>query len=302
MQDDSIFETLLDVIPFGIYVVDVNTYELVYLNRVIREERRKIKGIQTGDTCYRALYGEENPCLFCKIHCLVKDGKPNGSSCVFEHFNELTDSWFQLHERSAFWPDGRTVKYSIAVGIDELKATQNSLAEAHALLALKNKQLEQVSSTDWLTDMANRLKMEKLFNEELEKVLRYGRPLSCIILDLDRFKSINDTYGHETWDTVLIEAASILKAGVRKTDMLGRWGGEEFFILCPETDLEGAKTLAEALRTRFDAHTFSKVKKLTASLGVTSFKLGDSRKSMVQRADEALYRAKQQGRNRVEAG
>ncbi len=302
MQDDSIFETLLDVIPFGIYVVDVHTYEIVYLNRVIRDQMRPIKNVAVGDVCYRALHGEDKPCLFCKIGTLVENGKPNGASCVFEQFNALTDSWFQLHERAAFWPDGRTVKYSIAVGIEELKETQNRLAEAHALLALKNKQLERLSNTDWLTGLANRLMLERMFSSELEKVGRYGRPLSCVVMDLDHFKSINDTYGHEAGDTMLIEVADLLRQGVRKTDLLGRWGGEEFCIICPETDLEGAQTLAENLRQRIDAHTFSVVENLTGSFGVTSHRLGDSRKSMVQRADEALYRAKKHGRNRVECG
>ncbi len=297
MLENILFETHFDIIPFDIYVVDVTTHSIIYMNRHFKERF----GDFTGSCCYKALYELEKPCTFCKIKGLItRDGKPNGKTYIFEHFNEVDDCWYQIQEKAICWPDGHIVKYSIAVDISELKETQNRLAEAHAELVLKTKELEILSATDRLTGVYNRLKLDESLGAELERSNRYGNALSIILLDIDHFKAVNDTYGHQAGDKVLCRLAALFKERVRRTDILGRWGGEEFMILCPETDIASAGALAEQLRLAIEDAPFPVGGKVTVSFGVARHKGGDTVGSVISRADEALYRAKQKGRNRVE--
>lgn len=164
----------------------------------------------------------------------------------------------------------------------------------------KNKELEKLSVTDRLTGLFNRLKLDKVLEDELHRS-QYGTNLfSVILLDIDKFKSINDSYGHPVGDQILIEVANLLNIGTREIDIKGRWGGEEFLIVCRDTGFEIAIGLAERLRSRMDNHVFPIIGKRTGSFGVTAYKKGDTVSDIVSRADRALYRAKEKGRNRVE--
>lgn len=295
--ENKIFENVFEVIPFIVLVIDLKDYEIVFMNQIAREHY----GDKIGQICYSGLYEESEPCHFCKIKEIIKeDFKPNGETYIWELFNPVDDKWYQLQERAMSWPDGRTVKYSIAVDINQLKETQNSLTEAHAELTLKSKALEEMIVTDFLTKMFNRQKVERDINIEVSRYERYKRPFSIILLDIDKFKSINDTYGHNAGDAVLIDLARILKSSVRKIDIPGRWGGEEFLIFCPETDLDGTRVVAENLRQKIESHTFEIDRKVTSSFGVAEYKEGEVTKDFIRRADDALYLAKQNGRNRVE--
>jgi len=162
------------------------------------------------------------------------------------------------------------------------------------------KRIEELSVTDQLTGLYNRLKLDELFALYLSLAKRHRSAFSIALLDIDKFKSINDTYGHQVGDIVLQELSSVLKSRIRKEDALGRWGGEEFLILLPQCDLAAAYALAEKLRALVERHALSRVGSKTVSFGVATFHIGDDEKSMVARADEALYRAKAHGRNRVE--
>ena len=118
--------------------------------------------------------------------------------------------------------------------------------------------------------------------------------------DVDFFKRINDRYGHQCGDEVLVELAALLKSTVRQLDRVGRWGGEEFMVILPETPLEAALQLAERLRAKVSKHPFPCVEgPVTISVGLSSYQQADSEQTMVARADQALYRAKSEGRNRV---
>ncbi len=297
MIENTLFESHFDMIPFGIYVVDVTNYEIIFINRYFKEHF----GEPTETCCYKAIYKLQQPCPLCKMHDLIDANKlPNDKTFSYEQFNEIDDQWYQINERAMTWPDGRIVKYSIFVNISELKETQNQLAEAHAQLALKNKELGRLSTTDTLTNIANRLQLDRLFKKEVERSIRSGRSFSIILLDLDKFKSINDQFGHNVGDATLVSIAKLMGETIRKTDALGRWGGEEFLIICPETEEDGARTLAENLRRQVQSFHFPFKKTLTASFGISTYKPGDSPESMTKRADTALYKAKSQGRNRVE--
>lgn len=159
--------------------------------------------------------------------------------------------------------------------------------------------IERLSVTDKLTQLYNRAKIEELFASELYQIQRYRIPFSIIMIDLDHFKSVNDTYGHLTGDKVLQELAEILRNNVRKTDHLGRIGGEEFLIIATHSDLEQTLVLAENLREKIARFHFTEAGHKTGSLGVATWHPGDNDTSMIKRADDCLYYAKEHGRNQV---
>lgn len=163
----------------------------------------------------------------------------------------------------------------------------------------KNRELEQLSITDQLTGIYNRLKLNQLLNSEIERSKRYKTPLSLLLLDVDHFKAINDSHGHPAGDSVLVKVASLLKQHSRNSDSVGRWGGEEFIVICTETTLDGAAQLAESLRATIAGYSFAVNRQITASIGITSLRADDSLESLMERVDRALYQAKNNGRNCV---
>lgn len=161
-------------------------------------------------------------------------------------------------------------------------------------------ELEHLATTDPLTSIFNRRKFNEVLSYELRRDQRYPSGLSFILCDLDNFKVINDIYGHNTGDDVLKLFTELLKKSIRGTDTLARWGGEEFVLLLPETGFETAVQIAEKIRRETEMTTFANVGKLTVSFGITQFLEGDTEDTLFIRADEALYKAKNSGRNRVE--
>jgi diguanylate cyclase (GGDEF)-like protein len=156
------------------------------------------------------------------------------------------------------------------------------------------------AAVDALTGAYNRNKIEQLLEGEIERAARYKSTMSLILFDLDHFKTVNDTYGHLSGDYVLKAVIRIIQEHIRKTDSLGRWGGEEFMLLAPETDAEQAAELAEKIRQHVKLFAYKNVGTITISGGLAEFKTGDTVDSLIKRADEALYKAKRNGRNRVE--
>jgi len=162
-----------------------------------------------------------------------------------------------------------------------------------------NKKLEILSTTDKLTGIYNRLKLDAILEYEKKLFDRYQRPLSIIMFDLDLFKKVNDNYGHKVGDDVLQTVAKIILKNKRNTDSFGRWGGEEFLVICHETDINGAKSLAEKFRQAIEAHRFKTIGSITASFGVSQFEKYESIVRVFNKADDALYKAKNSGRNKV---
>lgn len=173
------------------------------------------------------------------------------------------------------------------------------LKEAQKNIEEKNKELEKLAITDKLTNLYNRRKLDELLENEIHRYERFGHTFGFAILDIDHFKNVNDTYGHQMGDEVLLEIANILKSNLRKTDFVGRFGGEEFVIICPESDIKGVSGLMENFRLIIENHNFNNIKGQTASFGVTVLKKGDNKDSILRRADKALYEAKNSGRNKV---
>jgi len=160
--------------------------------------------------------------------------------------------------------------------------------------------LRYKATTDPLTGVSNRLKFDQALAAEMLRSARYKTPLSLVLYDVDRFKTINDTHGHQIGDKVLIEMCRLVVANVRSNDMLARWGGEEFAIMVPNCDGRVAQQAAEKLRAMIEQVVFHTVGQVTCSFGIAQFVEGDTAVGLIARADEALYRAKINGRNCVE--
>jgi len=161
-------------------------------------------------------------------------------------------------------------------------------------------QIEKKAYFDGLTAVYNRHKFDEIMTSEIKNSQRYHRPISMAILDIDKFKDFNDTFGHLIGDEVLIMLAKYVTGCIRETDVFARWGGEEFIILFRELDIVQAKVVLEKIREGISELEHKTAGKITASFGVTEFKGDDTLESMFKRCDEALYRAKENGRNRVE--
>ncbi|MFW6057159.1 MAG: diguanylate cyclase, partial [Chloroflexota bacterium] len=165
-------------------------------------------------------------------------------------------------------------------------------------------ELERLARFDTLTGLLNRYSIVEKLSEWIRHSRRYHARLSIVLLDIDHFKRINDTYGHAAGDRVLQETASRLMGSIRQADFVGRYGGEEFLIVLPRTDIDGAAFIAERIRTNME-HAPLYVDdetpvRVTISLGVTQWHEDDKDDSLLVRVDSAMYRAKEGGRNRVE--
>ena len=161
-------------------------------------------------------------------------------------------------------------------------------------------EIHLLATTDSLTGIANRHEFSSILAREVERAKRYDVPMSLAMYDLDFFKRVNDTFGHDVGDYVLRAVTDLVKQNVRATDVVARWGGEEFMVLMPQSNMQGARTAAEKLRLAIASHHFDKVSELTASFGVVAFEAQDDLNSLLKRVDDALYLAKERGRNRVE--
>ena len=181
---------------------------------------------------------------------------------------------------------------------DEMGELSHNFNELMSIAEHLIKEKDYFASTDLLTGAYNRYRFTELFEIELQRVKRYGGAVALILFDIDHFKSINDTYGHVIGDFILKEIAGLVRDTIRSNDVLVRWGGEEFMILAPHTGEEAA-SLAEKICVAVETHHCPPVPKVTASFGVSAYAPGDTLETIYARTDEALYRAKNQGRNRV---
>lgn len=162
------------------------------------------------------------------------------------------------------------------------------------------KKVEELSLTDALTGVCNRRKFDEVIEYQFSIWKRFKKEFSLIFIDLDDFKQVNDEFGHNVGDKVLKQTSSVIKKSIREVDTISRWGGEEFVIICPYTDSEGAIKLAEKIREAVENEKFHLVENITASLGVSSSKPDDNIEFLIEKADRALYKAKKLGKNRVE--
>lgn len=193
----------------------------------------------------------------------------------------------------------RRVQQELLELIDEYAQKERELARAHRQLAEYAERLEELSLTDALTGLPNRRQFDAIMRHDFESAVRDDQPLSVLMIDLDHFKWVNDTYGHQHGDAVLRTVAATLSEWARDADLVARWGGEEFVVLAPSTDGEGATALGERLRRAIEAIRLDDGPGATATIGVAARRDNESADALFGRADRALYQGKAIGRNRV---
>lgn len=185
--------------------------------------------------------------------------------------------------------------FIVAQDITSYKSLEISLKQ-------NNAEFKKIATTDHLTGIYNRAYFDKKIENELHRFKRYDNIFSLLLIDIDHFKNINDTFGHTEGDNVLIKFAEVIKRNLRQTDIFARWGGEEFIVLIPYTNQENAIIVADKIRVEIQNYHFSNKYKITCSIGVTQTKKNDKKTTLFNRVDQALYKAKEDGRNKVKLG
>lgn len=174
------------------------------------------------------------------------------------------------------------------------------LAREIRMRRLMEAELTKLAMTDNLTKLSNRAKFYEVIERETERFRRHNQPLSILLFDIDGFKTINDTYGHNVGDEALKSLTKLVGAQLREVDYFVRWGGDEFIIVAPDTDIDKAAALAERARKIVETYRFQTIGNYTITFSVAQFKASDTVDSFIKRADRGLYRAKEAGKNRVE--
>lgn len=184
----------------------------------------------------------------------------------------------------------------------EISQLSSSIVKMAHSIKQHHEELKYLSITDMLTKIYNRAKLESTLQIKVDDFNRYGYKFGIILIDIDDFKEVNDNFGHQVGDKFLIEFANLLKRNIRKSDIVGRWGGEEFTVICKETGIENLEKLAYKLKNSIESYIFENIINKTASFGVAQYKKDESIDELINRADKALYEAKNRGRNRVIVG
>ncbi|MDF1616628.1 sensor domain-containing diguanylate cyclase [Petrocella sp. FN5] len=213
-----------------------------------------------------------------------------GNTAVYEDLYKSTITGKEVYVRATFAPvfDDSGIMTG-GIGIVEDYTERKAMEE----------EIRRLSVTDKLTQLYNRLKIDEVLEMELERAQRTKWPFGVILLDIDHFKHVNDNFGHQTGDKTLYDLSRLMEKSVREIDILGRWGGEEFIIIAPKTDMQGAFILAEKLRKKIETYNFEKIDTLTCSFGVAIWEGDEEPASVISRVDKGLYEAKAKGRNRV---
>lgn len=287
--------TILDSLDALVYVADMNTHEVLFLNRYGKE----VWGDFKDKPCWKLLQSEQTgPCRFCSNPKLLDArGEPTGV-WVWEMRNTVNGRWYECRDQAIRWWDGRLVRLEIATDITERKRLEQELQAALG-------RAREMASTDELTGLNNRRAFFELGEQSFRQARRSGRSMAVIMLDIDHFKRINDTHGHQVGDRVLQALADTLRPLLREADILGRLGGEEFAVILSDTGLGPATAIAERLRRVIEAMAVEQEPepiRFTASFGVAAGSAADlNLDRLLGEADQALYKAKRAGRNRVEA-
>ena len=307
-------QELLNCQPVIVTVIDPTSYKTVFQNQVSLAKFGDI----SNQTCHEKIAACPTPCAFCRMPEAVKTGQITASEVPLPNDEYLLVQWSKAHT-----VDGRVHIVETITDITQVKRQQQrtevlnrQLEVANGALLTLNQQLQDRSVRDGLTGLYNHSHFKDVLHQMGAQAMRSGAPLSLLFLDLDEFKTINDTYGHEIGDEVLRQMGHLLDGRQpserdlrlwRTSDVAARYGGDEFAVLLPDTTIEGAVALAERLRQQVSALTSlpelanlaSASFPLSCSLGVATFPTHAGLNELVLAADSALYAAKNGGRNSV---
>jgi diguanylate cyclase (GGDEF)-like protein/PAS domain S-box-containing protein len=289
------FKLITDVVGEGIFLVD-SEGQIIFsnpeANRLLGYNFDKIKGLFIQDVINKqqldgTLYKPDDNPLYNAITTGDTYNKEGAFTCKSGFLMPVV-----IACRPVFKDD---ILNGAVIAFRDITEQKKYLQSLETI----NKLLETQATTDALTGIYNRIKFNHSLTIEISRAERNNSPLSLIIFDIDYFKKVNDTYGHSAGDNVLKRLAKLVETNTRETDILARWGGEEFVILAQGISLGQTVKLADKLRQKIEEFDFKKPHKITASFGVADFKKGDSSMILIDNADEALFRAKRSGRNQV---
>ena len=283
-------QTVIDTIADPTLVIDIKTHKLIIANQSAREAYSSEAVMSPNMTCHLLSHKRDTPCTGANDPCPIETIKQTKASTkvLHKHFSKDGDVIYaEVHATPIFDETGENVVQIIESHHD---VTQRVEME---------EQLKHLAVTDGLTQISNRMEFDRELAEQIELAHEIKSPLGLIMFDLDHFKRVNDTYGHDVGDLVLKEMVKRIKQHTRKSDQLARWGGEEFMMITPMTSVQVVHRIAEELRRRISDSEFEQVGTVTVSIGAAVLKPDESMAEFVKRVDEALYRSKQSGRNRT---
>jgi diguanylate cyclase (GGDEF)-like protein/PAS domain S-box-containing protein len=318
--------SILDHMPIGVFIID-RDFNILFWNKRLSNWTGLDGGEMAGKNLLQQYPHLDAPQYRYRLEAVFNSGPPVIFSNYLHEYiipASLPDGSFRRQHCTAspiglqghegpvalFTLQDVTEVHRRIIQVSELKdKTQQELdlrIEAEARLLENEKRLEELAATDELTGAANRRKLFEVLDDEVKRCFRYKTEVSFLMVDADYFKLINDTYGHDAGDAVLRQMVIIIQGHLREVDLLGRFGGEEFGVVLPQTSASGALQVAERMRAGIESALFrfnGGEHSLTVSIGLASTRGGDDPQAaldeLVRQADQALYKAKDQGRNRV---
>lgn len=291
--EQSDLENILDNLDAVVYVSDIDTHELLYMNQYALTHIGKVDSFAAvkGKRCYEVLQKDQNsPCDFCTNALLPE----NGDTYLWEFQNTRNGCWYQCRDRLITWHDGRRVRLEVAADISLRKQVEAELEQARD-------ELKVLAEQDSLTQLYNR-RAFFLYADKLRKSLSTEAMFGLMILDVDHFKDINDNYGHEAGDELLAAIGHKLKGIANSTTVIARMGGEEFAIALSLTQSQQAEQFALQIYhavSSVKAIYFSDTLTCTVSIGVACNRANTPLKKLMRLADDALYKAKAAGRSQI---
>ncbi len=295
----------LIIILIGVY----KNRQIVKLNQKLEEQQLMVdKYVLILNTNLEGKIIEVNN-AYCKRMGFTREELLNHDFTMIRHpdmtnnifkglWEQITNGRVWRGEIKNLTKEGETVYFNIIIEplIQKgIKIGYRSIAED----VTDKKRIEILSVTDKLTGLYNRHKIDEILDTQIKTHERYKTPFSIILFDLDDFKNVNDTYGHDIGDYVLKTIADIVRKNIRKTDEVGRWGGEEFVIICPNTEIDDVFITAEYIRKKIEKNLFHTINKQTISIGVTEYYSQNTILDIFRRVDQALYEAKGNGKNQT---
>lgn len=285
-ESSRLYQATIDALPYPFHVIDIATRKIVLANKAAYHGGTSV----VGQSCYSVSHGVSQPCDDPAHPCPLGEVLVKREPVVVQHIHRAEDG-SDLHVEVHAYPllddDGeirRCIEYSVDV-------TERQRLQQH---------LTWMAESDPLTGIPNRRKFHSQLQLEIRRAERHKRVLSLLTLDIDFFKQINDSHGHDIGDAVLVEFVRLLQGRLRVTDLLARTGGEEFQVMLPETTLPNARMLAEKVVQAIREHRFDTVGQVTVSIGLATWQQGEAAGELIKRSDHMLYRAKSAGRDRWE--
>ncbi len=296
-QSENFLSTIFNSIhdPFCIFDRD---YRIVKVNDAYARIKNKRPEDLLGTICYESMHGRDSVCKGCLVQKTFDAGHPFAKDKM-AFLPDSSEAWFELYSYPIYDSSGSTVTHVFEF---TREITEKKLTEMERKRLIE--ELEQLSHTDALTGILNRRALALELEDEFNRAARYNKALSIIICDLDNLKKINDSLGHQAGDRALCHMADTLTSLLRAQDIAGRYGGDEFLVILPETDINGATSFAERFRAEVAASQFHfpgyQTVRITLSVGVCSLSpYMKNIEELVRPADEALYESKHSGRNTV---